>query len=84
MKAMEQTVIEAAVNGDYGAALHAFTINPLIRAGETAKHVLDQLLYAHKKYLPQFADTIARIEAEQPADTQYVDQLLADRKLHQK
>ncbi|WP_276972313.1 6-phospho-beta-glucosidase [Tatumella ptyseos] len=84
MKAMEQTVIEAAVNGDYGAALHAFTINPLIRAGETAKQVLDQLLYAHKKYLPQFADTIARIEAEQPADTQYVDQLLADRKLHQK
>lgn len=30
MKAMEETVIRAAINGDYGAALHAFTINPLV------------------------------------------------------
>lgn len=83
MKAMEQTVIEAAVSGDYGAALHAFTINPLIRSGETARQVMDQLLYAHKKYLPQFSEAIARIEENQPADTRFVDDLLADRKSHQ-
>jgi len=82
MKGMEQTVIEAAISGDYGAALHAFTINPLIRSGDTARQVLDQLLYAHKRYLPQFSQAIARIEAQQPQDTLYVDKLLADRQLH--
>ena len=34
-----------------------------ISIGETAKRVLDELLIAHKKYLPQFADKIAELEA---------------------
>ena len=29
-----------------------------------AKRIMDELLIAHKKYLPQFADTIARLEEE--------------------
>src|SRR5699024_5355467 len=40
MKGMEETVIRAAINGDYGAALHAFTINPLVPGGKIAKTVL--------------------------------------------
>ncbi|MDF7631764.1 6-phospho-beta-glucosidase [Erwiniaceae bacterium L1_55_4] len=82
MKAMEETVIEAAVTGDYGAALHAFTINPLIPAGDTAIKVLDQLLYAHKAYLPKFASKIAEIEQTKPEIVTFVDQLLADRQAH--
>ena len=64
MKNMEWCVEEAAVTGDYGKALQAFILNPQIPSGETAKRVLDELLLAHKKYLPQFADKIAELEAE--------------------
>ncbi|MFR1688361.1 MAG: 6-phospho-beta-glucosidase, partial [Massilimicrobiota timonensis] len=49
---------------DYGKALQAFILNPQIPSGATAKRVLDELLLAHKKYLPQFADKIAQLEAE--------------------
>lgn len=63
MKNMELCVCEAAVTGDYGLALEAFTINPQIVAGEDAKRILDELLIAHKDYLPQFADKIAKLEA---------------------
>lgn len=76
MKAMEETTIQAAVTGDYGAALQAFTMNPLIPAGHRAKTLLDQMLYAHKKYLPQFVDKIKEIEAQQPADVRYVNELM--------
>ena len=64
MKNMEWCVEEAAVTGDYGKALQAFILNPQIPSGATAKRVLDELLLAHKKYLPQFADKIAQLEAE--------------------
>ena len=64
MKNMELCVEEAAVTGDYGTLLQAFTINPQIVAGTKAKRIMDELLIAHKKYLPQFADTIARLEEE--------------------
>ncbi|MDH6363664.1 6-phospho-beta-glucosidase [Enterococcus sp. PF1-24] len=64
MKNMELLTIEAAVTGDYGTALQAFTINPLVRSGKTAVRIMDELFIAHKKHLPQFAETIARLEAE--------------------
>lgn len=76
MKGMEETAIRAAVSGDYGAALQAFTANPLIPAGHTAKTLLDQMLYAHKDYLPQFADKIKEIEENQPEDVKYIDELM--------
>jgi 6-phospho-beta-glucosidase len=62
-KAMEEVIIEAAVTGDYGAALHAFTINPLISGGVKAKAMLDEMLVANKDYLPQFKSVIAELEA---------------------
>lgn len=54
MKAMEELTIEAAVTGDYGTLLQAFTMNPLIPSGHLAKLVMDELLSAHKAYLPAF------------------------------
>lgn len=63
MKNMELCTLEAAVTGDYGVALQAFTINPLIPSGETAKRVLDELLLAHEADLPQFKESIARVKA---------------------
>ena len=62
MKAMEELTISAAVTGNYERALQAFTINPLVPSGEIAKELLDEMLVAHKKHLPQFADKIAEIE----------------------
>lgn len=62
MKAMELLTIEAAVTGDYGTALQAFTINPLVPSGKTAKQVMDELFIAHKNYLPQFTTTIQQLE----------------------
>lgn len=64
MKNMELAICEAAVTGDYGLALQAFAMNPLIPSGKTAKRVLDELLVAHKKYLPQFGQTIAKLEEQ--------------------
>ena len=64
MKNMELCVCEAAVTGNYGLALQAFILNPQIPSGANAKKVLDELLIAHKKYLPQFAQKIAELEAE--------------------
>ncbi|QIL46826.1 6-phospho-beta-glucosidase [Vagococcus coleopterorum] len=63
MKNMELVTIEAAITGDYGLALQAFTINPLVRSGETAKRILDELLIAHKEFLPNFSEAIAKVEA---------------------
>lgn len=63
MKAMELTTIEAAVTGDYGTALHAFTINPLVPSGTVARDLLNEMLIAHKKHLPQFAEKIKELES---------------------
>lgn len=64
MKEMENCVEEAAVTGDYGMLLQAFILNPLVPAGETAKRVLDELLVAHEKYLPQFTEKIRQLKEE--------------------
>ncbi len=63
-KAMEEVTIEAAVSGDYGKAIQAFTINPLVRSGKLARVVLNQMLLANKDYLPQFKNAIEKIEQE--------------------
>ncbi|EHJ02083.1 6-phospho-beta-glucosidase [Clostridium sp. DL-VIII] len=62
MKGMEETIISAAVTGNYNKALQAFTMNPLIPSGKVAKDLLNEMLIAHKKHLPQFKDIIDRLE----------------------
>ena len=64
MKAMEECVIEAAITGNYGLALAAFEMNPQVEHGHVAQTVLDELLIAHERYLPQFADKIAELKAK--------------------
>jgi 6-phospho-beta-glucosidase len=54
IKSFERTAIEAAVTGDYHKALLAMTINPLVPSDTIAKQILDEMLEAHKDYLPQF------------------------------
>lgn len=54
MKAFEELVIQAALSGNYEDAYLAFVMNPLIANEQDAKILLDELLKAHKDYLPQF------------------------------
>ena len=63
MKNMELCVEEAAVTGDYGKLVQAFTLNPQIVAGQDMINIINELLIAHKKHLPQFAVKIAELEA---------------------
>ncbi|MDZ4993623.1 6-phospho-beta-glucosidase [Clostridium perfringens] len=54
IKSFERLAIEAAVEGSYEKAVLALAINPLVRSDELAKTLVDELLEAHKDYLPQF------------------------------
>ncbi|QPA32180.1 6-phospho-beta-glucosidase [Thermaerobacillus caldiproteolyticus] len=54
IKSFERVAAEAAVTGDYNTALVAMTINPLVPSDTIAKQILDEMLEAHKEYLPQF------------------------------
>lgn len=63
IKNFEKLVIEAAVTGDYHTALMAMSMNPLVPSDKMAKILLDELLVAHKDYLPQFKDEIDKIES---------------------
>nr|WP_143744900.1 6-phospho-beta-glucosidase [Marinilactibacillus piezotolerans] len=54
MKAFEEQAIKASISGDYRDAYLAFVMNPLIKDEKKAKVILDELLNAHKEYLPQF------------------------------
>ncbi|MGL4454119.1 MAG: 6-phospho-beta-glucosidase [Sarcina sp.] len=54
IKTFERLTIEAVIEGNYGKALLALTGNPLTSSDKTAKIVLDELLEAHKEYLPTF------------------------------
>ncbi|MFD1427032.1 6-phospho-beta-glucosidase [Kroppenstedtia sanguinis] len=54
IKSFERVTVEAAVTGDYHQALLAMTINPLVPSDTLAKKILDEMLEAHRDYLPQF------------------------------
>jgi 6-phospho-beta-glucosidase len=54
IKTFERLTVEAAVDGDYGKAILALTLNPLTPSDEVAKRVVDELLDAHREYLPKF------------------------------
>ncbi|MFS0673910.1 6-phospho-beta-glucosidase [Ornithinibacillus sp. 179-J 7C1 HS] len=54
IKSFERVAVEAAVSGDYHQAILAMTINPLVPSDTIAKQIVDEMLEAHKDYLPQF------------------------------
>jgi alpha-galactosidase len=52
---IQELVVQAGVCGDRNAALQALLLDPHIHSYAQATHLLDDLLKAHAKYLPQFA-----------------------------
>lgn len=49
----ESLAVEAAVHGDYGAALQSLLLHPLVESS-IAKPLLDELIQENIEYLPQF------------------------------
>lgn len=54
VKAYEKHAVKAAINGDKTEAMRALMSNPLVADLNTASACFDELLEAHKEYLPQF------------------------------
>ncbi|MED1205820.1 6-phospho-beta-glucosidase [Heyndrickxia acidicola] len=57
IKSFERIACEAAVEGSYDKVVLALTINPLVASDKLAKKIVDEMLEAHKAYLPQFFKT---------------------------
>ncbi|BDC56800.1 putative 6-phospho-beta-glucosidase [Bacillus altitudinis] len=66
IKSFERVAAEAAVTGDYETALVAMTINPLVPSDEIAKQILDEMLEAHREYLPQFFKSVNALNKMAP------------------
>lgn len=56
MKAYERHAVIAAINGDKEEAIRAMVMNPLMNDLKTAEACFDEMLEAHKVYLPQFKE----------------------------
>ncbi|AZS16440.1 6-phospho-beta-glucosidase [Paenibacillus lutimineralis] len=54
VKTYESLAIDAAVSGDRGLALQAMAHHPLVPSVSAAKVLLDEMLEAHRQYLPNF------------------------------
>ena len=54
MKTFERLVCEAAVTGNRDLAVTALNMNPLCKSDSDANQVVDELIEAHKEFLPQF------------------------------
>ncbi|GAA0424142.1 hypothetical protein GCM10008934_12810 [Virgibacillus salarius] len=54
IKSFELAAIDAAISGSSQKALLALCINPLVTSDLKAKQIMEELLAAHKHYLPQF------------------------------
>lgn len=54
VKAYETLTAQAALSGCYNTALAAMVTHPLVPSYTIGKKILDDMLRAHKRYLPQF------------------------------
>ncbi len=54
VKAYEKHAVKAALYGDKNEAMRALVINPLCGDLKTASECFDEMLEAHKEFLPQF------------------------------
>lgn len=52
---LQSMAVDAAVRGDRALALQTLVLDPVMPNPETARKILDELLLAHRRYLPQFA-----------------------------
>ena len=55
VKAYEKLTVKAGLTGDYNTGLTALLTHPLVGDHARAKGVYDEMLEAHKEFLPQFA-----------------------------
>ncbi len=63
IKSFEKQTIKAAMSGNYDDALVALVINPLVASERLAKVLLQEMLVANEKYLPQFKDVIQTLKS---------------------
>lgn len=68
IKSFERLAAEAAYTGDYNTALLAMVTNPLIADDIRGRKLLNEMLVAHKEYLPKFKDIIEKIERVERAE----------------
>lgn len=68
IKSFERLAAEAAYTGDYNTALLAMVTNPLVADDVKGRKLLNEMLVAHKDYLPQFKDVIEKIEKVERAE----------------
>ena len=54
IKAFERMVADCAISGNRNLAVTALNMNPLCPSDAIANVVIDELIEAHKEYLPQF------------------------------
>jgi len=54
IKSFESLVVQAAVEGSKEIAITAMNVNPLCSSDHLANTVFEEMLEAHKEYLPQF------------------------------
>jgi 6-phospho-beta-glucosidase len=63
IKSFEKQTIKAAMSGSYDDALVALVINPLVASERLAKILLQEMLVANEKYLPQFKNVIQTLKS---------------------
>jgi len=56
LKTFEVLTTNVALSGNYDDALYAMTINPQVQSEKKARLILDEMLEAHKEYLPEFKE----------------------------
>ena len=56
LKAYEVLLTNVAVTGNYADALYCMTYNPQVQSEAKARAILDEMLEAHKEYLPEFKE----------------------------
>ncbi|SHK52539.1 6-phospho-beta-glucosidase [Paramaledivibacter caminithermalis] len=54
VKAYEELAVQAGITGNYGTALQALTVHPLVPSVKIAKQLLDDIIRENREYLPQF------------------------------
>jgi len=61
IKSFEIAASKAALTGNYQDLIVAMNLSPLIHSDTSAKTIVNEMLLAHQKYLPQFDKVIAQL-----------------------
>ena len=65
IKAYEKHAVKAALTGDVDEAIRALMINPLVFDHQKAWDCFNELVVAHKQYLPQFKEYIEQLQTKE-------------------